>query len=97
MIALTLVLVQPNSPEHIARENGWTHGGDSGGFWFHGPTWGWDWKAAASWSGDKLEYEHTCLPAEEACPATYDTPAEIIEAEGLKGSQWAEAFGEART
>lgn len=62
----------------IAQRAGWVHGGDAGGFIYHGPTWG-SWKAAASWAGDPEnepngEFDH---------PDIYNTWRECCELEGL--------------
>ena len=65
--------------EQAARAAGWRHGGDCGGFWFHGPTWGEDWKAAASWSGTDNEPNG---PSDKT--ALYDTLAELCVAEHIE-------------
>jgi hypothetical protein len=77
-MANAVLVVIAKDEVDAARADGWRHGGDNGGFWFHGPTWGDDWKAAASWTGTEQEPD-----GPNAKPRTYDTLSELCEAEEL--------------
>jgi hypothetical protein len=64
--------------ERMARAAGWVRGGD-GPVIFHNETWGGDWKAAVSWSGESGREPN----GPEDRPAVYDTWAECCEMEEL--------------
>jgi hypothetical protein len=64
--------------EVAARSAGWEHGGDFDGFWYHGPTWGYSWKAASSWSGTDQE-----PGGPEDKPKLYGTLAELCAAQSI--------------